>query len=100
MLNNLCLYADSEMNKPLGIATLHEANLRHFLKGKAVAGVDVDNDSLHKLAENPKVVSAVLAEVNAVGKRAGLKGPEVLGNLILDAEEWTVSLPSILIDSL
>ena len=77
------------MSKPLAIATLHEVNLRHFLKGKAVQGVDVDNDSLHKLAENPKVISVVLAEVNGVGKKAGLKGPEVLGNLILDAEEWT-----------
>jgi long-chain acyl-CoA synthetase len=91
VLSNLCLYADSEMTKPIGIATLHEANLRHFLKGKAIAGVDADGDQLDTLSGNPKVIDAVLKEVNAVGKKAGFKGTEVLGGLILDPEEWTVS---------
>ncbi|KAL7416762.1 long-chain-fatty-acid-CoA-ligase [Mrakia frigida] len=89
VLNNLCLYADSEMTKPIAIATLHEANLRHFLKGKALPGVDSEKDHLDTLAANPKVVDAVLKEINAVGKKAGLKGAEVLGALILDPEEWT-----------
>jgi hypothetical protein len=31
----------------------------------------------------------VLKEVNGVGKKNGLKGPEVLGGMILDEEEWT-----------
>jgi len=90
VLNNLCIYADSEMTKPIAMATLHEANLRHFLKGKALPGVNAEGDHLDTLAANPKVIDAVLKEINGVGKKAGLKGAEVLGGLILDAEEWTV----------
>ena len=61
MLNNLCLYADSEMNKPLGIATLHEANLRHFLKGKAVAVL---------LADTTTTISALATVETPASKRA------------------------------
>lgn len=80
------------MSKPIGIATLHEANVRHFLASAPIDGVDPESDSLDDLARNKDVVRAVLREVNAVGKKGGLKGADVLGGLLLDGEEWTVSL--------
>lgn len=89
VLSNLCVYANGECTNPIGIATLHESNLRHFLRSQTLSGVDADKDSLDSLAKNSKVVDAVLKEVNGVGKKGGFKGAEVLGGMVLDAEEWT-----------
>ncbi|CED83926.1 Acyl-CoA synthetase [Phaffia rhodozyma] len=88
-LNNICVYATSECNRPIALATLHEPNLRAFLKGHSISDVNADSDSLNKLAESKSVRSAMLKELNTVGKKNGLKGPETLAGLILDAEDWT-----------
>lgn len=88
VLNNLCVYANSDCNRPLAIATTHEANLRHFLKGQANIS-DADSRPLEQLTTDPKVLKEVLKHVNEVGKRNGLKGPETLSGILLDAEEWT-----------
>ena len=94
VLSNFCVFASSECHRPIGIATLHEPNVRHFLahlpRGP-IAGIDPAKTSIHTLVHNTDVVAAVLAEALRVGKGAGLKGQDLLGGMILDDEEWLVS---------
>lgn len=91
VLSNLAVYANSDASKPVAIATLHEANLRHFLQSQSISSVK-EGDSLEKLSADKAVVDAVLKEVLATGKKSGFKGPELLSGLILDPEEWLVSV--------
>lgn len=50
-----------------------ESNLKHFLSDKNISG----GDDLESQCESDEVCKAVVAELNAVGKKAGLKPMEV-----------------------
>ncbi|KZO91782.1 long-chain-fatty-acid-CoA-ligase [Calocera viscosa TUFC12733] len=81
LVNNICVYADPDASKPMAIVHPHESNLRHALNTTQV--------SLPELCEDPKVIELVLKDLNAVGKKAGLKGMETLQAVVLTADEWT-----------
>lgn len=103
LVANICVVADPSANKPAAIVFPHEANLRAFV---AEEGIEDKNDELKVLTDSDKVQTAALAELNAVGKRAGLKPLEVrsrpflraarcgdgvqqLQALVMTHEEWT-----------
>jgi long-chain acyl-CoA synthetase len=48
-----------------------------------------DGEDLAELCKDEKVVEAALRELNAVGKKQGLKGMETLEAIVLTEEEWT-----------
>ncbi|KAK4056373.1 long-chain fatty acid-CoA ligase [Microbotryomycetes sp. JL221] len=88
LVANICLIADPDATKPMAIIFPHEQNLKSFVAEKGISGVSSDSD-LEALCSNDDVRKSILAECNAVGKRAGLKPLETLQTCILDPTEWT-----------
>jgi len=80
LVNNICVYADPDASKPMAIIHPHESNLRH------AANTEV---SLPELCQDKKIIEMVLKDLNAVGKKAGLKGMETLQAVVLTPDEWT-----------
>lgn len=86
LVANICVVADPSANKPAAVVFPHEANLRAFVAEK---GIEDKNDDLKVLTASDKVAMAALAELNAVGKRAGFKPLEQLQAVVFTHEEWT-----------
>ncbi|KAK4693172.1 hypothetical protein P7C70_g8978, partial [Phenoliferia sp. Uapishka_3] len=83
-VSNICLYADSQASKGMAIIFPHEGNL------KALASLAPESHGdLALLCTNDAVRDAVLKELNAVGKKAGLKPLETMQTVVLTPEEWT-----------
>jgi hypothetical protein len=59
--------------------------LRNHLKA---AGINVEGD-LEQLAQNKQVKEYLLKELRSTGQKAGLKGPEILQDIIVSGELWT-----------
>jgi hypothetical protein len=59
--------------------------LRNHLKA---AGINVEGD-LEQLAKNKQVKEYLLKELRSTGQKAGLKGPEILQDIIVSGELWT-----------
>ncbi|KAH8921775.1 acetyl-CoA synthetase-like protein [Atractiella rhizophila] len=79
-VGNICVHATSSASKPMAIIFVHEANLKHLVN---------KSESAEELVKEKDVNTAVLNELNAVGKKAGLKPLETLQCVVLTAEEWT-----------
>ncbi|KAF7373891.1 Long-chain-fatty-acid-CoA ligase [Mycena sanguinolenta] len=98
---NICVHATAEAKAPIAIIIPHEGNLRAALKGGAGSSSSSNDDqgtkmgpidptkSLADLCKDPRVVSLVLKECNAVGKKNGFKGMETLSAVVLTPDEWT-----------
>lgn len=92
---NICVYAAEDQNKPIAIVVPSEPALKQLAKENGVEG-----SGLEDLCHKEKVNSAVLKEMQAQGKKAGLQGIEILDGVVLSDEEWTpqnVSLSSLLL---
>jgi len=85
IVGNICVYADSDANRPIAIVLPHEANLRNYIKA---AGMDSTRE-LEDICKDSKVRDMVFKELQESGKRGGLKGPETLQAIILDEGPWT-----------
>ena len=48
-----------------------------------------NGEDLEELCKDKKLVDAALKELNAVGKKQGLKGMELLEAIVLTHDEWT-----------
>ena len=86
LVMSICIYADVNRYKPIAIVFPAEPALTKFAISKGLATAE---DSIETMVENPKLVSAVHAELLTVGKRGGLHGMELIQGLILVSEEWT-----------
>lgn len=72
---NIAVHASSDASRPMAIIFPQEANLRKLAESK---GIDVSSSTEFKdLCENRALKDAVLGELNALGKKAGLKPLEV-----------------------
>jgi long-chain acyl-CoA synthetase len=109
LVGNLCVLANPDFAKPIAVMvpvrvlpvpcitrrslTLlvvfrqHEANFAKWAKEQGHGSGDLSH-----LCDDAKVKSAVLAQINATGKAAGLAPMEGLGGLVLTMDEWTVRL--------
>ncbi|ORZ25569.1 hypothetical protein BCR42DRAFT_400441 [Absidia repens] len=83
-VNNLCVYADSLLAKPVALVVPVEASVRAWASENGVAEKDWE-----KLCLEPSVRKAVLAALIAQAKEAGLKPAEMLFDIFLCDEEWT-----------
>ncbi|TID20502.1 AMP-dependent synthetase/ligase [Venturia nashicola] len=84
VIANICVYADPNKAKPVAIIVPAEPAL------KKVAGeLGVSGDHLEELVHNDKVNSAVLKQLQDVGRKGGLSGIEIVEGVILADEEWT-----------
>lgn len=87
---NLCCYADQNRVKPVAIVLLQENNLRLFLADEGIYSKDEAKlKEMSAIVEDPKVQLAVYKSILATGKQNGLKGIELLQNIVLLDEEWT-----------
>jgi len=85
LVANICVHASTSANQPMAIIIPHEAHLRNYLAAK---GLDATAE-LGVLTADKQVAEFVLKEVNAVGKKNGFKGAELLEAVVLTPDEWT-----------
>lgn len=87
---NLCVYADQNRVKPIAIILPNEAPLKEYLADEGVYTKDqLKLKELSQLCDDPKVIKAVYKTVVNTGKEQGLKGIEILQNIVLLDDEWT-----------
>ena len=85
LVSNGAIVANGEHAQPMMVVVAHPANLPAFAKKNGIGG----GEDLEELCKDGKVADAALKELNAVGKRAGLKGMELLESIVLTHDEWT-----------
>ncbi|EGV66632.1 long-chain fatty acid-CoA ligase [Yamadazyma tenuis] len=87
---NLCVYADQTKVKPVAMILPNEPHLRSFLKESNIySDSELKSKALADLCHDKKVSKAVLKSLLATGKSQGLRGIELLQNIVLLDEEWT-----------
>ena len=82
-MSNLCVHATPDAVQPIAIIFPHEGHLR------AALPEEDRHTSLADLCAKPNIQALVLKECNAVGKKSGFKGIEMLQGVVLTADEWT-----------
>ncbi|WWC69937.1 uncharacterized protein I206_103881 [Kwoniella pini CBS 10737] len=85
LVANGAIIANGEHNNPAMVVVAHPTNLPAFAKKNGLG----DGEDLEHLTKDERVVDAALKELNAVGKKAGLKGLELLEAIVLVDDEWT-----------
>ena len=81
---NICVYAAEDKTKPIAIIVPVEAALKKLAHENGIEGQGSDD-----LVHDKKLNRIVLGELQAAGKKAGLKGIEIIDGVVLSAEEWT-----------
>jgi long-chain acyl-CoA synthetase len=83
LVANGAVVANGEHNQPMMVITVHPGNFPAFAKKNGGTGDDTEH-----FCKDEMVVDAALKELNAVGRKAGLKGMELLEAVVLTADEW------------
>lgn len=87
---NLCAYADQSKVKPIVIILPNENNLKSFLVDEKVYSQnDLESKELAHLCGDKKVIAAVHKSLLQNAKSQGLKGIELIQNVVLLDDEWT-----------
>lgn len=87
---NLCCYADQSKVKPIAIVLPNEAHLKSFLSKEGIyLEKQLKDKELSQLCVDEKVIAASLKYIQSTGKAQGLKGIEILQNVVLSDDEWT-----------
>ena len=82
-VSQIFIYGNSYENTLVAIAAPNGDTVLPFA---ASLGVDVKENGLVKASADPRVVEEVRKELNAYGKRMGLKGFEMIRSLYLDGD--------------
>lgn len=82
-VQNIMVHGDSEHPRPIAIVLVNEPVIKSIA---SEIGVDQDETGLLK---DKKVIDAVLKDLLAQGKGAGLAGLETIAGVVLTDEEWT-----------
>ncbi|KAL6942180.1 long-chain-fatty-acid--CoA ligase 1 [Hanseniaspora vineae] len=85
-VDNICVYADQNKVKPIGIIVPNEKKL--IEKAKQLNLIQNDDD-VSSVLENKKLRSEILNELLKTGKSQGLAGIELLLGIVLFDGEWT-----------
>ncbi len=88
LLANGCVIVNSDHRQPAMIVVVNPQSIGHFAKDQNIGNGSTDAETLVK---DKKVIAVVLKELNALGKKAGFKGLELLETVILTADEWCVA---------
>ncbi|KAG5518539.1 hypothetical protein PMAC_002935 [Pneumocystis sp. 'macacae'] len=87
IVSNICVYADPEHVRPVAIVVPSEIPLRKYLETKQILFEDGD---LYTLCQSKEVRHAVLNELLKLGKQNNFAKIELLQNVVLIHEEFTV----------
>jgi len=82
----IAIVAPPAADRPIAIVYPHEGNLRSHLKA---AGRPSDGTPT-QWASDPEVKKLVLAQLLASAKRGGLQKAEMIKDVIMTKEEWSV----------
>ncbi|RYP90014.1 hypothetical protein DL770_003859 [Monosporascus sp. CRB-9-2] len=82
-VNNIMVYGDSAHPRAIAVVSPNEKPLADLAKSLGVDG------NAHSIHAHDKVRDAVLKDLVAVGKRAGLTGLEIISGVALVDDEWT-----------
>lgn len=82
-VQNIMVHGDSEHPRPVAIVLVNEPAVKDIA---GEVGVNPDEPGFLK---DPKVIDAVLKDLLAQGKSAGLTGLETIAGVVLTDEEWT-----------
>lgn len=91
VVQNICVYADTEKTKPVAIIVPAEPALKKLAQENGVKG-----ESLEELVRNDKILDLVTKQLQAEGRRGGLQGIEIIEGVALSDEEWTPQNVSLL----
>ncbi|WRT64076.1 uncharacterized protein IL334_001004 [Kwoniella shivajii] len=81
----LCICAPPYADRPIALVYPHEGNLRNRLKANGIE----DAGGPREWASNMEIVSYLIGELREEAKRGGLKGTELIRDVILTKEEWS-----------
>jgi len=85
LVANGAIIANGEHSQPMMVVVAHPVNLPAFAKKNGLGS----SEDIEHLCKDDKVVDAVLKDMNAFGKKQGLKGMELLEAIVLTHDEWT-----------
>ncbi|ROT36246.1 long-chain-fatty-acid-CoA ligase [Sodiomyces alkalinus F11] len=80
-VNNIMVHADPEQSRPIAVIAPNEKVLAEEAQRQGVSETQMHSDA--------KVKSAVLKDLVAIGKKAGLSPLEIVSAVVLAEEEWT-----------
>lgn len=81
---NVMVHADPEYSRPIAIIFPNEKVLTEKAKD-----LGINEENLHEMHTNKKVVSHVLKELQGLAKRSGLAGMEIVSGVVISDQEWT-----------
>ncbi|KAI5292874.1 long-chain fatty acid-CoA ligase [Ascosphaera acerosa] len=84
VVGNICVYADGDREKPIALVVPNGSTLE-----KLAADNGIQTESIDELLGNRKLKNIVLREMQAVGRKYGLAGIEIIHSIVLVDEEWT-----------
>ncbi|KAK6461286.1 long-chain fatty acid--CoA ligase and synthetase 4 [Scheffersomyces coipomensis] len=87
---NLCVYADTTKVKPIAIILPNEVHLKsHLVDDKVFSKEQIEKLELSHLVDDKKVINSIHKYLLQTGKAQGLRGIELIQNIVLLDEEWT-----------
>ncbi|KAI8393753.1 uncharacterized protein BYT42DRAFT_596464 [Radiomyces spectabilis] len=84
-VNNLCVYGDSLLPRPVAVMVPAEPAVRQLAKE-----LDIEEPCWERLCEHPKLKKAILGALITEGKKAGFKSAELIFDVYICHDEWTV----------
>jgi long-chain acyl-CoA synthetase len=84
LVANVVVHADPEYSRPIALIMPNEKVLVDKAKE-----LGVNEDNIHTMHHNSKVVNYVLKDLQTAAKKAGLVGMEVVAGVVITDEEWT-----------
>ncbi len=81
---NLCIYASISESHPIAIVQPAEPALIKLADTLGVQGHGIGD-----LVHNEKIQREILHQMQAIGRRSGLAGIEMIVGVVLADEEWT-----------
>ncbi|KAB8304223.1 hypothetical protein EYC80_003641 [Monilinia laxa] len=81
---NICIYVSNRETHPIALIVPAEPALK-----KLAESIGVNGHGLDDLVHDESIRREVLRQVQAVGKKAGLAGMEIIQGVVLADEEWT-----------
>ncbi|PGH13502.1 hypothetical protein AJ79_03632 [Helicocarpus griseus UAMH5409] len=81
---NICVYAAPEKAKPIALVVPAEPALKNLAAENGIKG-----RGFEELVHNKKLQKIVLQNMQAVGRKAGLAGLEIIDGVVLVDEPWT-----------
>jgi long-chain acyl-CoA synthetase len=104
LVSNICVHATSHAKQPIAIVFPHASNLKSAVSAASSSsssrqsGNDSDSSlpdaqsDVHLLCDSPAVQELVLKDLQALAKKVGLKGIEVIQGVVLTPDEWTAEV--------